>query len=122
MRGSINSQAQTGKANHATGHSREPPADQARSSTTPVRPIMQSAWQGQERLPSKALAPPLHDSTLHCSITVPPLATEPLSIKLLATMGGYKGRVNVKHRKRRSAKAERIKTVAAKKPATKKDD
>jgi hypothetical protein len=35
-------------------------------------------------------------------------------------MGGYKGRVNVKHRKRRSAKAERIKAVAATKTAAKK--
>ena len=51
-----------------------------------------------------------------------PLVTEPLSITLLATMGGYKGRVNVKHRKRRSAKAERIKAVAATKTAAKKSD
>jgi hypothetical protein len=52
----------------------------------------------------------------------PSLVTEPLSITLLATMGGYKGRVNVKHRKRRSAKAERIKAVAATKTAAKKSD
>lgn len=51
-----------------------------------------------------------------------PLVTEPLSITLLATMGGYKGRVNVKNRKRRSAKAERIKAVAATKTAAKKSD
>jgi hypothetical protein len=35
-------------------------------------------------------------------------------------MGAYKGRVNVKHRKRRAAKVERLKTVAAKKEDTKK--
>jgi hypothetical protein len=37
-------------------------------------------------------------------------------------MGGYKGRVNVKNRKRRSAKAERIKAVADTKAAVKKSD
>ena len=50
------------------------------------------------------------------------LVTEPLSTTLLATMGGYKGRVNVKNRKRRSAKAERIKAVADTKAAVKKSD
>jgi len=44
--------------------------------------------------------------------------TQPLSTKFVGTMGGYKGRVNVKHRKRRAAKAERIKTVAAAKTAS----
>jgi hypothetical protein len=49
-----------------------------------------------------------------------PLVTEALSIKVLGIMGAYKGRVNVKHRKRRAAKVERLKTVAAKKEDTKK--
>jgi hypothetical protein len=48
-------------------------------------------------------------------------ALAPVSIKLLGTMGGYKGRTNVRHRKRRSAKAERIKATAdAKKETAKK--
>jgi hypothetical protein len=48
-------------------------------------------------------------------------ALAPVSIKLLGTMGGYKGRTNVRHRKRRSAKAERIKANAdAKKETAKK--
>ena len=49
-----------------------------------------------------------------------PLVTPPLSIKLLETMGSYKGRTNVRHRKRRAAKAERMKTVPAKKETDKK--
>jgi hypothetical protein len=48
------------------------------------------------------------------------LVTPPLSIKLFEIMGGYKGRTNVRHRKRRSAKAERIKAISAKKEDTKK--
>jgi hypothetical protein len=47
-------------------------------------------------------------------------ALTPLLVKLFETMGGYKGRTNVKHRKRRSAKAERIKAISAKKEDTKK--
>jgi hypothetical protein len=35
-------------------------------------------------------------------------------------MGSYKGRTNVKHRKRRSAKAERIKAGSASKETEKK--
>jgi hypothetical protein len=35
-------------------------------------------------------------------------------------MGSYKGRTNVKHRKRRAAKAERIKAVSASKETEKK--
>jgi hypothetical protein len=35
-------------------------------------------------------------------------------------MGGYKGRTNAKHRKRRAAKAERIKADSAKKDTAKK--
>ena len=57
----------------------------------------------------------------HGTIFLPvPLVTEPLSTKILGIMGAYKGRVNVKHRKRRAAKVERLKTVAAKKEDTKK--
>jgi hypothetical protein len=47
-------------------------------------------------------------------------ALTPLLVKLFETMGGYKGRTNVKHRKRRSAKAERIKAISAKKEDAKK--
>jgi hypothetical protein len=35
-------------------------------------------------------------------------------------MGAYKGRTNVKHRKRRAAKAERVKAVSASKETEKK--
>ena len=48
-------------------------------------------------------------------------ALTPLLIKLLEIMGGYKGRTNVKRRKRRSAKAERIKAISAKKEDAKKN-
>jgi hypothetical protein len=60
--------------------------------------------------------PPLKTST----ISPRPLVTSHLSIKLLQTMGAYKGRTNVKHRKRRSAKAERIKAISATKEDAKK--
>jgi hypothetical protein len=49
-----------------------------------------------------------------------PLVTPPLLVKLFQIMGGYKGRTNVRHRKRRSAKAERIKAISAKKEDAKK--
>ena len=62
-------------------------------------------------------AAPLH--TLNSS-TPCPLVSPTLLIKILWNMGSYKGRTNVKHRKRRSAKAERIKAVSASKETEKK--
>jgi hypothetical protein len=78
------------------------------SSNLDSTPILHCSDTARPQFKHDQDPPPLH-----------PLVSERLSIKIVEIMGAYKGRVNVKHRKRRAAKAERVKIVAAAKKEAK---